>query len=228
MLVRDLLSQGEEFHAFSWGIAQILEDFHYDVNWAVEREKSIRSPTGYPGLRNLSNTCYMNSLFTQLFMNVKFRGFMMQINVADPLDSQRLLHETQSLFGYMQETMLRSVDSQGIVESLITYDNSLIDVTVQMDVDEFYNLLFDRWEAQMVSTNDKNSFRGIYGGQMVQQIASKECKHISERTEQFSAIQCDIQGNATLIDSLDAFVSGETMEGGNTPTKGHPFAEGRC
>lgn len=214
VLVRDLLSQGEDSHAFSWGIAQILEDFPYEMNWSVERDKSIRSPTGYPGLRNLSNTCYMNSLFAQLFMNVNFRAFMLGTNVMDPVTTQRLLHETQSLFGYMQETMLKSVDSQGIVESLVTYENTLIDVTVQMDVDEFYNLLFDRWEGQIYQEDSKKQFRGFYGGQIVQQIKSKECPHISERLEPFSAIQCDIQGKPTLIDSLNAYVSGETMEGG--------------
>ncbi len=161
----------------------------------------------------------MNSLFTQLFMNVKFRGFMLGTNVPDGASSQRLLQETQIMFGFMQETMLKAVDSQGIAESLVTYDNTLIDVSVQMDVDEFYNLLFDRWEGQILLAADKKAFRGFYGGQIVQQIKSKECPHISERIEPFSAIQCDIKGKATLMDSLNAYVSGETMEGG--PSKHH-------
>lgn len=214
MLVKDLLPKDEGNQAWTWGIAQPAEDYNYETNFNFERVKMLRSYTGYAGLRNLSNTCYMNSLFTQLFMNVKFREFMLGANVADSSNSQRLLHETQNLFGHLQETMLKAVDSQGIADSIVTYDNSIIDVHIQMDVDEFYNLLFDRWESQMLSRADKNAFRAFYGGQIVQQIKSKECSHISERLEPFSAIQCDILGKPTLADSLNAYVEGEVMEGG--------------
>ena len=213
-LIKDLLPQGEDSHAWSWGIAQILEDYHYEANWNFERLKAIRSPVGYPGLKNLSNTCYLNSLFTQLFMNVKFRGFMLARNITDGEGSQKLLAETKRLFAYMQETWLKQVDPQGIADSVVTYENSPIDVSVQMDVDEFYNLLFDRWEAQITSVIDKTTFRQFYGGQLVQQIKSKECPHISERLEPFSAIQCEIQGKASLIESMNAYVGGEVMEGG--------------
>ena len=214
-LVRELLLQGEETsHAWTWGIAQILEDYAFELNWNFSRSKSIRSPVGYPGLRNLSNTCYMNSLFTQLFMNVSFRGFILDTNVADGNSSQRLLSETKKLFAFMQESVCRSVDTQGIADSVINYENTLIDVSVQMDVDEFYNLLFDRLESQILSDEGKRRFRKFYGGQIVQQIKSKECSHISERVEPFSAIQCDIQGKTTLMESLNAYVGGEVMEGG--------------
>lgn len=175
----------------------------------------IRAPEGYAGLKNLSNTCYLNSLMTQLFMNVEFRKFMLKVNVVDPNESQRLLDETQKLFAWMQDTWLKSVDPEGFVESIRTYDNEAIDVTVQMDVDEFYNLLFDRWEAQVVDPEDKKKFRSFYGGQLVQQIKSKECSHISEREEPFSAIQCDIKGKASLDESLQAYVEGEIMQGDN-------------
>lgn len=177
----------------------------------------IRSPEGYAGLKNLSNTCYLNSLLTQLFMNVEFRDFLLQLQITDPESSQKLLDETKKLFAYMQETWLKSVDPQGLVDTIQTYDNEPIDVTIQMDVDEFYNLLFDRWEAQILNDEAKKKFRTFYGGQLVQQIKSKECSHISERLEPFSAIQCDIKGKSSLEESLQAYVEGEIMQGGKLP-----------
>ncbi|KAF7115388.1 hypothetical protein CNMCM5793_002204 [Aspergillus hiratsukae] len=193
----------------------IPTDYTYLSSWCFDRHKMIRSPEGYAGLKNLSNTCYLNSLLTQLFMNIQFRDFMLQLHISDPDASQRLLAETKKLFAYMQETWLRSVDPQGLVDTIRTYDNEPIDVTVQMDVDEFYNLLFDRWEAQISGPEDKKKFRSFYGGQLVQQIKSKECPHISERLEPFSAIQCDIKGKASLEESLQAYVEGEIMQGDN-------------
>lgn len=189
-------------------------DYTYNTAWAIDRLKAIRSPEGYAGLKNLSNTCYLNSLFTQLFMNVGFRDFMLQVALDDPETSQKLLSETKKIFGNMQETWCKYVDPEGAVCSIRTYDNEPIDVNIQMDVDEFYNLLFDRWEAQITNPEEKKRFRSFYGGQLVQQIKSKECEHISERLEPFSAIQCDIKGKANLEESLQAYVEGEIMQGG--------------
>lgn len=204
----------ETNQAWSHGLARISDVYPWEPNYNFERARSIRSDAGHPGLRNLSNTCYMNSLLTQLFMNVKFRDFIVNVHVTDQGGSQKLLYETRKLFAYMQETFLKAVDTQSIADS-IYFDGSLIDVTVQMDVDEFYNLLFDRWESQIVEENDKKRFREFYGGQIVQQIKSRECSHISERLEPFFAVQCDITGKSTLKESLDAYVAGEVMEGDN-------------
>lgn len=186
----------------------------YELPFLFERSKSIRSPTGYVGLRNLSNTCYLNSLFTQLFMNIPFREFMLNATVADPGGSQKLLAETQNLFSYMQNSLKRFVDPSNLAGSIRTYDDGHIDVSIQMDVDEFYNLLFDRWEGQILASDSKKEFRSFYGGQLVQQVKSKECPHISERLEPFSAIQCDIKGKSCLQESLQAYVDGEILAGG--------------
>ncbi|KAL4807372.1 hypothetical protein BDV18DRAFT_116297 [Aspergillus unguis] len=193
----------------------IPQDHTYQLGWSFDRTKLIRAPEGYAGLRNLSNTCYLNSLLSQLFMNVGFREFMLKLNLTEPAATQRLLDETKKVFGYMQESWLKGVDPQGFVDSIRTYDNEPVDVTIQMDVDEFYNLLFDRWEAQISNPEDRKKFRSFYGGQLVQQIKSKECDHISERLEPFSAIQCDIKGKASLEESLQAYVEGEIMQGDN-------------
>lgn len=147
-------------------------------------------------------------------MNTGFRQFILSLDVEDADSAQRLLFYTQKLFGYMQESWQRFVDPAGLVHSIKTYDDTLIDVHNQMDVDEFYNLLFDRWEGQLKHEGEKEELRSFFGGQLVQQIKSKECEHISERLEPFSAIQCDIKGKNTLSDSLQAYVDGEVMEGG--------------
>ncbi|KAK3333232.1 hypothetical protein B0T19DRAFT_354656 [Cercophora scortea] len=192
------------------------EDLYaYDLTHQFERSKAIRASCGYVGLRNLSNTCYLNSLFTQLFMNTDFRQFMLNAEVKDRSHNQNLLFQTQKLFGLMQGTIRRFVNPEECVNSIKTYEDTQIDIHNQMDVDEFYNLLFDRWEGQLLTNEEKRQFRSFYGGQLIQQIASKECKHISERLEPFSAIQCDIKGKTSLQESLEAYVGGEIMEGDN-------------
>lgn len=193
---------------------QVDDPYRYELPPLFDRTKAIRSSSGYPGLRNLSNTCYLNSLFTQLFMNTGFRRFMLERPIPDT-ETHQLLSETQVLFANMQGSIRRFVDPQSCVSSIMTYEETPIDIHNQMDVDEFYNLLFDRWEAQLPTERDKKTLKSIYGGQLVQQVKSKECEHVSERMEPFSAIQCDIKGKAGLEASLQAYVDGEIMEGDN-------------
>lgn len=147
-------------------------------------------------------------------MNIPFRDFMLNSTIADPDGSQRLLAETQNLFSYMQNSLRKFVDPTNLAASIRTYEDTHIDVNIQMDVDEFYNLLFDRWESQILHPDAKKRFRSFYGGQLVQQVKSKECPHISERLEPFSAIQCDIKGKTCLQESLQAYVDGEILAGG--------------
>lgn len=182
---------------------------------SVDRSLEIRSSTGYVGLYNPRAICYMNSLLTQLFMNVNFRDFMLSLEVQEARGSQMLLHETQRLFTTMQHSFRRSADPREFAACVRNLDSTPIDIAVQMDADEFFNLLFDQWEAQLVKEEHKQRFRSFYGGQTLNQIKSKECEHVSERAEPFFAVQCDIQGKATLHESLQAFVRGDVMEGDN-------------
>ena len=150
-------------------------------------------------------------------MNLEFREFLFHTNIVEEA-SQRLVTELSKVFAYMQNHVAKFVDPSSAVESIRTYDNEQIDVSIQMDVDEFFNLLFDRLEAQILAPEARKTFRSLYGGQLVQQIKSKECEHISERLEPFSAIQCEIKGKFGLEDSLKAYVEGEVMQGGKVQT----------
>lgn len=181
----------------------------------IDRANEIRSPTGYVGLYNPRAICYMNSLLTQLFMNVNFRKFMLGLNIADRGASQRLLHETQKLFTNLQNSYRKAADPRGFASCVKVPEGLPIDINVQMDADEFYNLLFDQWETQMLSPEVRQQFRKFYGGHTVNQIKSKECEHVSERVESFFVVQCDVQGKSNLIESLQSYVEGDVMEGDN-------------
>ena len=182
---------------------------------SVDRSMEVRSSTGYVGLYNPRAICYMNSLLTQLFMNLNFRQFMLSLEVQEASGSQKLLLETQRLFTQMQHSFRKSTDPRGFAACVRNLDQAPIDISIQMDADEFYNLLFDQWEAQLVKEEHKQQFRSFYGGQTLNQIKSKECEHVSERAEPFFAVQCDVQGKANLQESLQAFVRGDVMEGDN-------------
>ncbi|KAI4670163.1 uncharacterized protein J4E79_000444 [Alternaria viburni] len=182
---------------------------------AVDRSLEIRSSTGYVGLYNPRAICYANSLLTQLFMNLNFRKFFLGLELQEASGSQKLLLETQRLFTNMQHSFRKAADPRSFAACVRNSELMPIDISVQMDADEFYNSLFDQWERQLIKDEHKQQFRSFYGGQTLNQIKSKECEHVSERSEPFFAIQCDVLGKATLQESLQAFVRGDVMEGDN-------------
>ncbi|KAK7205945.1 hypothetical protein BZA70DRAFT_277480 [Myxozyma melibiosi] len=190
--------------------------------WNTDRSRWIRSASGYAGLQNLANTCYLNSFVNQLYMNTEFRSYIFGlVGVEEEASSRRdhgsqdLIPEIVRLFAYLRYGWMKVLDTRGFIQSIRNFENDPIDYTVQMDVDEFYNLLFDRLESKIAEKDKKEAISHFYGGTLLTQIKSKECEHVSERTEPFSAIQCDIKGKRDLEKSLDAFVEGETMDGEN-------------
>ncbi|KAI0587871.1 Ubiquitin carboxyl-terminal hydrolase [Pyrenophora tritici-repentis] len=199
-------------------LAEEVEDEDFDPvmsTISVDRSVEIRSGTGYVGLYNPRAICYANSLLTQLFMNVNFRKFMLGLELQERDGSQKLLLETQRLFTNMQHSFRRAADPRNFAACVKDSESMPIDISIQMDADEFYNSLFDQWERQLINETHKQQFRSFYGGQTLNQIKSTECEHVSERAEPFFAVQCDVLGKSTLQESLQAFVSGDVMEGDN-------------
>ncbi|KAE9981102.1 hypothetical protein BLS_007875 [Venturia inaequalis] len=192
-----------------------LGDHFNSQRWSIDRSIILRAPSGFVGMRNLSNTCYMNSLMTQLFMNPGFRAFILRCRTLNAASTAKLVLETQNLFARMQNSYTRAADATDFTCRIKTPLEESIDVKEQMDVDEFMNTLFLRWEEQMLTTESKEELRSFYHGKTVQQIKSRECEHVSEREDTFLAIQCDVQGKTTLEESLHASTEGDFMQGDN-------------
>jgi hypothetical protein len=82
-------------------------------------------------------------------MNTDFRRFVLGAEVSDRDYTQSLLFHTQKLFAFMQGSIRRFISPEDCVASIKTYEDTQIDIHSQMDVDEFYNLLFDRRERTL-------------------------------------------------------------------------------
>ena len=205
------------YHAVAEMLADVVatEAANPMQEWNANRSAWLRAPAGYSGLRNLTNTCYMNSLMTQLFMNTGFRAFVLCLQ-PEQKEKYNMVASMQELFGKMQAGYFKFTDTLNFARAVQPYDSEHIDVTIQMDVDEFYNLLFDRLENELPDTASKEQLRTFWGGQLVTQIKSSDCDHVSERLEPFLAIQCEVKGKATLAESLQAYVEGDHMVGGKS------------
>jgi ubiquitin carboxyl-terminal hydrolase 34 len=228
-LVYKLLDAPKKRNVISSFLIQILDagiyllevvDFEdpevFSDDYYIDRTTWVQAPSRLTGIHNLSNTCYMNSLVNQLFMNLDFRNFIFGVEVDDPAGRQNLLHQLQFLFARLQLGNDKAAYPQELAQTIIDFEGHPINIHVQMDVDEFFNLLFDRIEGQFNNIEEQVRFRRLYGGVLRHTIKSRECAHVSSREEDFAAIQCDVRGKHTLEESLASYVQGEMMDGGTT------------
>ncbi len=151
-------------------------------------------------------------------MNVNFRRFILNAHVQDREYGQSLLFQTQNLFGYLQGSIRRFVNPEDCVFAIKTYEDTQIEHPQSDGCRRVLQPLIRPLGEPAQGAEAKREFRSFYGGQLVQQVSSKECEHISERLEPFSAIQCDIKGKNSLEESLQAYVDGEIMAGGKLAT----------
>lgn len=150
-------------------------------------------------------------------MNKGFRQGILQApsGAEDPSNHDTLLYQLQVLFSNLQESKRRAYNAQGFCYSYKDWDGNPMNVAVQMDVDEFFSILFDRLENSVKGTPQEELFKKQYGLKLVQQIKSKDCEHISEREDSSFSIQCEVKNKKTLEESLQLYVQGEILDGGN-------------
>eukprot|EP00698_Gefionella_okellyi_P025572 TRINITY_DN9417_c0_g1_i1.p1 TRINITY_DN9417_c0_g1~~TRINITY_DN9417_c0_g1_i1.p1 ORF type:complete len:2658 (-),score=590.22 TRINITY_DN9417_c0_g1_i1:2579-10552(-) len=185
------------------------------TTWNYQPNQFDKSLTGYVGLKNQGATCYMNSLMQQLYMVPTFRKGLLDAPDTEPDKAESLLYQLQTMFGALQESQKRYYDTVPFCHSYKDYDQQPMDMRVQMDVDEFFNMLFDRLEKLLKPSPQQELLTQVFGGKVCHQTISKDCEHRSETLETFYTMSVDVRNKKSLYESLELYSEGDMLDGDN-------------
>ncbi len=97
-----------------------------------------------------------------------------------------MLNQLQNIFTFLQESDLRSYDPSNFCYAYKQPGGRPMELRVQMDVDEFFNIFTDKLEKQLQFDSHSNIIQYLFGGVFAtQMIGRKECKHYREKSDPF-------------------------------------------
>ena len=188
----------------------------FDVNLRSTQEKFV-------GLRNFGCTCYLNSLFQQMFMIPSFRhdilnNFTFNYKNANEESRYSVLYNMQITFQNLISGCMSPYPPFRFIKSFLSaFNGQPIPLGIMQDSDEFLSILCDNLEKEAKIFGQENFLYNSFKGKISNEILSleKEYPYYSEREEEFYRITLDIKGHKTLEEALDAYIKGEILDGDN-------------
>lgn len=206
----------------SMQVIEHLSAFFYteEREYNAYQMASLRGESDFVGLRNLGNTCYINSLIQQLFHNTGFRNRILTYRLVNGSEGcQPIFREFQRLFAELQLSSLEFVTTKEFCNNFKVFDGNPINSNLQQDVNEFFNLLMDSLENAIKETAEgkANFVTQCFTGTLKNSIISIEEEFPFQKSinEPFINISLDIRNRFNLPNALDNFMKGSVLDGDN-------------
>jgi ubiquitin carboxyl-terminal hydrolase 34 len=190
------------------------------IKITYSNEVNQRSGSGYAGLKNLGNICYMNSMVQQLYMNKSFRYLLMRIDDhKEPVwvvDSKgktvddNFLHQIQRIFGYLEHTTRIDYVPSAFCVAYKPFGES-VNIMIQQDVQEFVSMFFDILENGIKEHPLRRLVDNFYTGKNTNLIDCHECKKTKKLEENFHSLSLEVKNSKTLSESFQRFILGELI-----------------
>ena len=175
----------------------------------------------YVGLSNQGATCYLNSLLQTLFMTPDFRRAMFKWKYDPAKDGEEefcIPLQLQKLFGYLQLSSLKAVDTVALTRSF-GWEGS--EVFQQQDVQELMRVMFDALEESFKGTEMENIIDHLYAGELIDYLRCIDVDYHSERVDKFLDFALAIvpfgsdQALHSLSACIETYLRPEILDGDN-------------
>ena len=173
------------------------------------------------GLKNFGATCYLNSLFQQMYMNPIFSKDLLSFDFSTVKDfdiNSSVVYNMQLGFANLKYSCLSVYPPSEFIKSFKkAFNGQPIQIGVQQDSDEFLSILCDELEKEAKLFNKENFLNNSFKGKISNEIVSlnKDYPYYSKTDEDFYRVTLDIKGHKTLQEALDAYIKGEILDGDN-------------
>lgn len=182
-------------------------------SWRYTPGKDKKSDQGFLGIVNLHNICYINSMLQQLYMTPAFRYGLLVANdfkerqIVEDKDGRKIddnmFHQLQKMFAYLDNSERSSYHPYEFCYSFKGYDGNPLNVSIQQDTQEFFNIFFDRIEDSLKPTPLKNITKNVFGGKMIDLLACTSCGHLRESEQMFYNLSLEVKNMRNVNESLD-------------------------
>jgi ubiquitin carboxyl-terminal hydrolase 34 len=201
-------------------LATIADKFR-QIKIVYSTEVNQRSPsTGYAGLKNLGNICYMNSMIQQLYMNPTFRWLLMRIDdqkeaewtvdpKGNPVDDN-FLHQIQRIFGYLERTTRLDFIPSAFCVAYKPFGEP-VNIMMQQDVQEFVSMFFDRLESGIKEHPLRRLVDNFYLGKNANLFSCHACNQTKKVEESFYSITLEVKNSKNLSESFNRYILGELI-----------------
>ncbi|CAG2161635.1 unnamed protein product [Oppiella nova] len=180
--------------------------------WDYWPHDDCRSDAGYVGLTNLGATCYMASCMQHLYMIPEARYILLSTTLASVVKHDAILKELQKMFVFLLESERRAYNPKSFCK-VYTMDHQPLNTGEQKDMTEFFTDLISKLEE--MTPELKDLVKRLFSGSLSNNVVSLDCPHISQTTEEFYTLRCQVSDMRNLNESLDEITVKDTLEGDN-------------